>query len=257
MDVLVEKLDAKLRASKEDSIGYLGLTNRSLNALRRSGIWTVGEVAHLIESGMIGNRRGLGRKCILEIEDRIAHVKIEEISELGTIKDTTIRIGQLKLSKRSFNALRNAGIQTVAEVTRFLESGEIRNIRGLGSKCILEIQDKLTKVEISESREVNVNPDANPMSMNLDAIPDRVIIWQLRLVAKQLSMELLHEHAKVADRRVKDWLGEIEKVESKKAYETLAIILSSSFNICEELEFLINLIASQHCMDHSVIKVWS
>ena len=234
--------------SKEDFIEYLHLTNRSFNALRRSGIRTVGEVAHLVESGMIGNIRGLGRKCISEIEDRLAHVKIGEASEVKTNAGAILGIGQLKLTKRSRNALRNADIQTVAEVIDLVESGGIRNVRGLGRKCILEIQDKLTKIEISDLSEFDVSPDATPRSMNVDTIPDRVIRWQSRLVAKQLSIELFHEHAKVAGRSVKDWLAKIEIGENNDVYEALATILSSSHNICEELEFLINSIATQHCM---------
>lgn len=234
--------------SKEDSIGHLHLTNRSLNALRRSGIRTVGEVVHLVESGRIGNIRGLGRKSILEIEDRLAHVKIGEVAELETNADAILRIEQLKLTKRSRNALRNAGIQTVAEIVRLVESGGIRNVRGLGRKCILEIRDKLTKIKISDSRQVAVNPDTTLRSTNVDVIPDRVIGWHSRLIAKQLSIELLHEQAKVVDRSVKDWLAEIETGENKEIYEALATILSSSLNICEELEFLINSITTQHCM---------
>ena len=243
VDVISEHL------SKEDSIGKLHLTNRSTYALKRSGIKTVGEIVYLVESGMIDSIRGLGEKCILEIENCLDHhLKIGEKLKLESVEGATLRIGQLKLSKRSFNALQNAGVQTVAEVVRLVESGEIRNIRGLGRNCISEIQDKLTKIEINDSNKVNVNPDAAASLMNADVISDRVIRWQSHLIAKQLSIELLHEHAKVADRSVKDWLTEIETVENNEVYEALATILSSSLNICDELEFLINSIATQHCM---------
>ena len=234
--------------SQEDFIGLLNLTNRSLNALRRSGIRTVGEVARLVESGGIRTIRGLGKKSILEIEDRLAHVEISETSEVEAIVGAILGIGQLKLTKRSFNALRNAGIRTVGEVARLVKSGEIRTIRGLGKECILEIKDRLAQIEIRDTREVDANPCATPRQMNADAIPARVIRWQSRLVAKQLSVELLHEHAKVADRSVKDWLAEIESVENNQVYEALATILSSSLNICEEIEFFLNQILGQRCL---------
>ena len=51
-----------LSLSQEDSIEQLNLTRRSFNALSRSGVRTVGEVARLVESGKIQTIRGLGRK---------------------------------------------------------------------------------------------------------------------------------------------------------------------------------------------------
>ncbi len=239
---------SSLNLLKEDSAGYLPFSKRTANALKRSGIKTVEEVYVLLKSGMIDSIRGLGTKCISEIEDCLANLKISGELESESVESATLKIGQLKLSNRSFNSLKNAGIETVAEVKRLVETGEIRNIRGLGIKCISEIQDRLTEIEISDTDAVDVIPDTNTSLMNEENIADRVIRWQSKFVVKQLVMELLHEDAKIADRSVKEWLEEIETIENNDAYDALVTILSSSLNICEELEFLINSIATQHCM---------
>ena len=238
-----------LNLSREDSIGYLPLTKRIDNALKRSGIKTIGEVIDLVESGMIDSIRGLGVKCILEIENCLEHhLKTSEILKLKSVEGAPLRIGLLKLSKRSFNGLQNAGIQTVVEVIRLVESGEIRNIRGLGKKSISEIQEIITKIEINDSNELIVNNDTNRNFMNVSVISDQTIKSQSQWVSKQLAIGFLHDQAKVANRSIKEWLAEIEIGKSNETYETLATILSSSHTICEELEFLINAISTKERM---------
>ncbi len=110
----------------------------------------------------------------------------------------------------------------------------------------MEIEDSLTQIEIRDTSKVDVNPGATQRTMNVDAIPERVIRWQSQLVTKQLSMGLLHKHARIADRSVEEWLAEIEVTENKQVFEVLATILSSSLNICEEIEFFFNQIPKQH-----------
>ncbi len=232
--------------SKEDSIGNLNLSIRSTNALKRSGIKTIGEVIDLVELGLIGTIHGLGKKCILEIDNCLSQLKSGGEAKKKSLEGTTLRIGQLNLSNRSFNGLRNIGVKTVSEVVKLVESGEIQDILGLGSKSISEIKDKLAKIEINDSIEVDTNPDVASSLMNLEGIPDQVISWQLQLVSKQLSMELLHEHANIMDRPLNDWLAEVGTIENYKAYEVLAQILSSSLNISEEIEYLLNLLPGQH-----------
>ncbi len=167
--------------SQEDSIKLLNLTNRSVNALTRSGIRTVGEVARLVESGRISTIQGLGRTSILEIKDRLAHVDINDAPEVKANTDAGIEIEQLNLT-------------------------------------------------------------------NPEKVPEQVIKWQSQLIAKQLSAELLHEDAKIADRSVKNWLVKSETLETNKVYKILSTILGSSLNICEEIEFLLNNISEQRCL---------
>jgi len=241
-----QPLQLDFHLSKEDLIEHLHLSKRSNNALRRSGIRTIGEVTDLVKSGMIANIRGLGKKCILEIEDRLVNTKIGGGQNIESNANTILGLGRLQLAKRARNALRNAGIQTIPEVVHLVESGEIRKIRGLGKKSILNIQERLASVEIDYSSKVGVNPDRIQSSMNVDEIPDSVINWQSSLITKQLSAELLHKNAIVADRSVKDWLTETETCTNSEVYQVLATILSSSLNICEELEYLIDSVSAQH-----------
>ena len=237
-----------LPLSQEDFIERLNLTRRSFNALSRSGIQTVGELARLVESGKIYTIRGIGRTSILEIKDTLARVEIGSTSEVEANIDVIPEensIGRLNLTSRSFNALTSSDIRTVSEIARLVESGKIQTIRGLGREDILEIKDRLAEIKIQDLTKVDANTATTPRKMNIETIPEHVIKWQSQLVAKQLSTELLHEHAKIADRFVKDWLN-IGAIETNTVYEVLASILGSSLNICEEIEFLLHQISGQH-----------
>ena len=124
-------------------------------------------------------------------------------------------IMRLNLTNRALNALTGSGIQTVGEVVRLVESGKIWAIQGLGKKSILEIKDSLAHVETNDEPEVKANADAGIEieQLNLtnpEKVPEHVIKWQSQLIAKQLSAELLHEDARIADRYVKDWLVKSE-----------------------------------------------
>ncbi len=240
--------EVKANADGVIEIEQLNLSNYSLEALRRSGIRTVGEVARLVESGKIRTVFGIERKGILEIKDRLARAEISDTSEVEVNLDIIPRedsIGRLNLTSRSFNVLTSSGIRTVSEIAKLVESGKIQTIRGLGREDILEIKDRLAEIKIQDLTKVDANTPATPRKMNIETIPEHVIKWQSQLVVKQLSTELLHEHAKIADRSVKDWL-KIGAIETNTAYEVLASILGSSLNVCEEIEFLLDQIPGQH-----------
>lgn len=237
-----------LDLSQEDAIGRLNLTRRSFNALSQSGIQTVGELARLVESGKIYTIRGLGRTSILEIKDTLARVEIGSTSEVEANIDVIPEensIGRLNLTSRSFNALTSSDIRTVSEIARLVESGKIQTIRGIGRENILEIKDRLAEIKIQDQTQVDANTNTTPRQMTVEAIPDRVIRWQSQLVAKQLAAKLLHKHARIANHSVEEWLAEIKVTENEQVYEALATILSSSLNICEEIEFLLGQIPRQ------------
>ena len=317
--------------SQEDSIEQLNFTPRSFNALKRAGIWTVGEALQLVESNGLGNIPALGTKSILEIEDKLAQIKSEvkslkKIDAIPALNDSYLApedtIEKLNLSKRSFNPLKRADIRTVDKVLQLIESDGLQNIRGLGTKCILEIKDELARVKILGTSEVEVNTDAIPDQdyvhlsqedlieqlnftprsfnaltragiqtvgealqlvesdrlktirglgrksiveikekliqpkflndskggTNTNAIPRIVIRWQSELVNKQLLRGLLHEEAIIAEKSIKDWLAGAETMDTNRAYEVLATILSSALNICEEVELFLNQIPGQYHM---------
>ena len=74
--------------SREDSIEKLNLTQYSFNALTAVGVKTVGEVLKLVESGEHRPVSTLGRKFILEIEGKLAQVKILDDSETEANTDS-------------------------------------------------------------------------------------------------------------------------------------------------------------------------
>lgn len=260
--------------SLEDPIERLDLTPRALNAFRRVNIQTVGKILQLVESDRLWAIRGLGRKSISQIKDKLAQVKILGNSEVVANVDATpiqtnlfllreAPIEKLNLSKHSFNALVRIGIQTVGEVVQLIESVRLQTIRELGTKCILEIATVLAQVKILNGTEVEnwlssdvwsqlivkIVNDAEIESITKTGnIPKRVVRGQSQLVSKQLLRELLHKDAVIAEKSIKDWLPEIETTESNQAHEVLETILGASINICEEIEFFLNQIPGQHCI---------
>ena len=145
--------------SRGDTIEKLSLSQRCLNALKNADIWLVGELLQLVELGRLRAIRGLGRKSISEIEERLAQVRIYDNYAYLSKEDS---IGQLNLRNRSFNAFTRAGIQTIGEVLKLVESGELQTIPALGRKSILEVKIKLAQVKIPNDSEVEANTDAMP-----------------------------------------------------------------------------------------------
>ena len=260
--------------SQDDPIERLDLTPRSFNALTRTKIRTIGDALQLVESNGLKTIRGLGRKSILEIQDKLIQVKILNDSEVEANIDLILDqnsislsredpIEKLHLSGHSSNMLVRTGIQTVGEVLQLIESVRLQTIRELGTKCILEITAKLTQVKIlndsdDESRIssdvwswliVKIVNDAEVESIRRkDEVPEQVIGAQLQLISKQLSRGLLHKEAIIAETPIKDWPAEIKAIKSNQVYEVLTAILGSSINICEEIEFLFNQISIQYRM---------
>ena len=195
---------------------------------------------------------------IFKITERLAQVK--------TLRNTLFLredpIETMNLSEHSFHALRGVGIRTVGEVLHLIESIKLKTIRELGAKCILEIMGILTQVKIlhdSEARWLSsnvwnglvvkiLNDSEVEIKRRKDEIPDQVVRWQSELVGKQLSKGLLHEDAIIAEKSIKEWLSEIKTIENNHVYEVLEVILGSSLNICEEIEFFLNQIPIQYRM---------
>ncbi len=85
IDTMLDQSDIYL--SQEDSIEQLQLRNRSFNALTREGIQTVGEVIQRIKSDRLKTIRGLGRKSILEIKEKLNQAKFLNDSEVEVNTD--------------------------------------------------------------------------------------------------------------------------------------------------------------------------
>ena len=259
--------------SWEDSIVQLNLTNRSLNALTRAGVRTIGEVAQLFESGKLRTIPALGRKSILEIKGKLTQLKSDvnlparsgEIPYRNYIHSsekepfihnqnfdskkqwTPLCLSQgdpielLNLTLQSFCALARAGVRTVGEVVQLSQLGRLRAIPNLRRKSILEITTRLAQIQIFDDFKAERVTESSE-------IPRKVIKWQSQLVNKQLQRGLLHEDAIIAERSIKDWLADIETIENNRVYEVLTSILGSFLNICEEIEFFLNQIPGQNRM---------
>ena len=76
-------------------------------------------------------------------------------------------IEQLNLTNRSFNALTRAGISTVREVLKLVESDRLRTTPGLGRKSILEIKNKLDQVKILNNSEIETESILNQDDVSL------------------------------------------------------------------------------------------
>ena len=143
--------------SRGDAIEKLNLPQRSLKILKRANIRTVGELSQRAELGRLQTICGLGKTSIVKIEERLAQVKIHDNYAHLSQEDG---IEHLYLRSRSFNALTRAGIKTVGEVLKLVESDELRAIPYLGSTSILDIKNKLAQVKICDNSEGEANPDA-------------------------------------------------------------------------------------------------
>ena len=73
--------------SLEDPIDWLDLTPRSFNALMHANIQTIGELLQLVELNGLKIIRGLGRKSILEIKEKLIQAKFLNDSEVGASTD--------------------------------------------------------------------------------------------------------------------------------------------------------------------------
>lgn len=152
--------------TRHKSIAILNLSTRSHNALRRAGIHTIPEVLIAILYGDINNVRYLGEKSIAEIIDAVTkqfpdtdlqnESAIFELMGIEAYEQPPAKtiffdenpshdtVASLNLSTRSYNALRRADIRTIPDLLFAIKSGDINNVRNIGSKCHTEIIDTLT-----------------------------------------------------------------------------------------------------------------
>ncbi|MBR2716332.1 MAG: hypothetical protein IKD79_01160 [Oscillospiraceae bacterium] len=148
-------------AVKEIPVDEIGLSIRSVNALRRAGVHTVGALLQLTEEELF-LIRNLGQKSVDEIREKIREYTVLEIIEppaaavppepealpekepQSTVSDSIkgMPITMIGLSVRSVNALRRAGIHTVGTLLRLTE-GELFDISNLGRKSVDEILQKI------------------------------------------------------------------------------------------------------------------
>ena len=169
-------------------------------------------------------------------------------------------IERLRLSIRPLNALKRANIRTIGELALVIETGHLRQVRNIGQKLRDEIEASLSHARIAESREplgesgvplqyengtqqkapVGRTPGDSAISLA------EVIRCQAELVEKQISVGLLHGHARILDNSIMNWLSLADIIDRRQAHVTLASVLGASVNMCDELSFLIHQIPYKH-----------
>lgn len=84
----------------------------------------------------------------LEDEDEIQHLTFAEEEENDTAKVMEMTIEELDLSVRSYNCLKRANINTVADLTEKTED-DMMKVRNLGRKSLEEVKKKLQELDLS------------------------------------------------------------------------------------------------------------
>lgn len=138
-------------------IEELNLSVRSFNRLKKAGINIVDELVEKTEADMM-NIRNLDRESIEEIQQRLADLGLsfKEISAdhfpvacggLSAIEPepSDLKIEELDLSARTYNKLKRAGFNTVAEIIRLTEK-ELLTVPNMTPICAKEIIVKLSKM---------------------------------------------------------------------------------------------------------------
>ena len=100
-------------------------------------------------------------KCDKSNDGMLADSVVDEETEAGTASVALVypTLEELGLSNRSYNAIRRYNVQTVERLLEIIESGEIANIRNLGSNSIneiLHVVENIKKRRVVRSTEVDV-----------------------------------------------------------------------------------------------------
>lgn len=101
-----------------------------------------------IEADKLGLHESMGGNWLNA--DEVAEALTRLPSALPTASSRPIDV--LNLSLRSYNSLRRAGIDTVAELSEVRQNNTLRKVRGLGLRAVTEIEEALDRY-MSENEE--------------------------------------------------------------------------------------------------------
>ena len=151
-------------------IERMDLSIRGFNALRRSGIETVGDIIDKTESELI-ELRNFGGKNLEELVAKLESMGLklkEEVKQEVEPKDSNnskenktfyldMPIEEIGLSTRAFKALIRSGIKNVGDIVELTEN-QVMNISRLGTKSFNEIVDKINSMGLNlKAEEVQDN----------------------------------------------------------------------------------------------------
>lgn len=158
-DIVVEKGGLSSDGYIRMPIEELDLSVRSYNCLKKAGINIVEDIIEKTESDMM-KIHNLGRKSIEEIQRRLAELGLsfkdsppDDFLTMGVVacgglsvmepEPIGMEIEELDLSARTYNKLKRAGLNTVAEIIRLTEK-ELFSVPNMTPICANEIIVKLS-----------------------------------------------------------------------------------------------------------------
>lgn len=154
----------------------LNLSVRSVNGLRRAKAYTIADVITLYNNGELFDTEKLGLKSIEEIRVAIETFDIDDYlrkndmtkieEESDTFSYENISIEEIIMPVRAYNALKRAGINTLAEAVERSESGELFQIRNIGIKTLEDIKIALDSFSIQKfqnSKHLNIEEKEIPV----------------------------------------------------------------------------------------------
>lgn len=146
------RLENPTSSPDPDPLDVLGLSNRAHNCLRRAGFRSIADVASLTDEQLL-SVRNLGAKTLAEVREKLAaylddHPLPERVQASESQGEDRVRlsertrIGVLRLSLDTYNALWQAGVLTLGQLVH-MSSREILDIQGIDEKELAEIGRKL------------------------------------------------------------------------------------------------------------------
>lgn len=127
------------------SINECGLSTRTVNALKRAGFNTLGEIIEKMNEDPINllEIRNLGKKSLLELVEEIEEQGIDCYKErklYGFPVERREGIAKLELSVRLYNILIGAGLDSLEKIEEAIKTDpfSIIKLNGMGKKTIEE-----------------------------------------------------------------------------------------------------------------------
>ena len=151
-------------------IERMDLSVKGFNALRRSGVETVGDIILKTESELM-ELRNFGRKNLEELVAKLESMGLklkEEVKKENEVEEVVPKdsknsqenktfyldmpIEEIGLSTRAFKVLIRSGIKNVGDIVELTEN-QVMNIRSLGTKSFNEIVDKINSMGLKLKEE--------------------------------------------------------------------------------------------------------
>lgn len=128
----------------------LGLSCRSFNMLKRSGVNTIGDIEKLTSKQLM-NVRNFGKHSYDEVIGILKKygITLQDEKELDAIRAK--HIDELNLSSRSYNCLIRAGLYTIGDIEK-LSLNELKRLRNFGKHSYDEVIGILKEYGITLSR---------------------------------------------------------------------------------------------------------